>query len=327
VESFARARSSADPIETTLNFTVDGRSLGLLSEEDYMTSASVKWAAYSGAAGFTTVGLASLLLIGTKGPMHDKPALQSPPRAVAAATRPQPDAGHKPQAAAARGPGKAVAFAATMAPVANDHYEQLRSRLRWVQTRIGSDELLTPDLHSRVLLAKSAADRAGLDEVGLSFMDVYGIISAETSWVPRMGASKDGTPNLGIAQFEPATARLLGLRNPNDPVEAIHAAAVLMREAAQWSADRLDGLKLGAGERAAKLREGVSIYYNLSSKGRAKWNVHNTRQLPRETQLHILNARLGAEEAALHEAQMRAATFRPRHGDAVITAGNAASGG
>ncbi|MHB1124970.1 MAG: lysozyme family protein [Ramlibacter sp.] len=290
-----------------------------------MTSASVRWAAYSGAAGFTTVGLASLLLIGPKGPMHDQLALQSPPRAVVAATRAQSDAGHKRQAPAAQRPATAVA--ASTAPVANDHYEQLRSRLRWVQTRIGSDELLTPDLHSRVLLAKSAAERAGLDEVGLSFMDVYGIISAETSWVPRMGASKDGTPNLGIAQFEPATARLLGLRNPNDPVEAIHAAAVLMKEAAQWSADRLDGLKLGAGERAAKLREGVSIYYNLSSKGRARWNVHNTRQLPRETQLHILNARLGAEEAALHEAQMRAATFRRQHDDAVITAGNAASGG
>lgn len=293
-----------------------------------MTSASVKWAAYSGAAGFTTVGLASLLLIGPKGPLQAPVTLQqSQPHAAVAAASARPDAGHQRLDAPAQRPAQTVAVAASPAPAAAGHYEQLRSRLRWVQTRIGSDQLLTPDLHSRVLLAKSAAERAGLDEVGLSFMDVYGIISAETSWVPRMGASKDGTPNLGIAQFEPATARLLGLRNPNDPVEAIHAAAVLMKEAAQWSADRLDGLKLGAGERAAKLREGVSIYYNLSSKGRAKWNVHNTRQLPRETQLHILNARLGAEEAALHEAQMRAATFRRQHGDAVITAGNAASGG
>lgn len=289
-----------------------------------MTSASAKWAAYSGAAGFTTVGLASLLLMGPKGPMHDPVALQAQPRA--AATSAHADAGHQRLAPAARRPAKPVAVAAKHVPAADDHYPQLRSRLRWVQTRIGTDQLLTPDLHSRVLLAKSAAERAGLDEVGLSFMDVYGIISAETSWVPRMGASKDGTPNLGIAQFEPATARLLGLRDPNDPVEAIHAAAVLMKEAAQWSADRVDGLKLGADERAAKLREGVSIYYNLSSKGRAKWNVHNTRKLPRETQLHILNARLGAEEAALHEAQMRAASFRRNEGDAVITAGDVSSG-
>lgn len=292
-----------------------------------MTSASVKWATYSGVAGFATVGLASLLLIGPRGPMHDQLALQSPARAIAAATGARSDARHQRQSPAARPRPNPVTVAASAAPAVNGHYEQLRSRLRWVPTRIGSDELLTPDLHSRVLLAKSAAERAGLDEVGLSFMDVYGIISAETSWVPRMGASKDGTPNVGIAQFEPATARLLGLRNPNDPVEAIHAAAVLMKEAAQWSADRLDGLKLGAGERAAKLREGVSIYYNLSSKGRAKWNVHNTRQLPRETKLHILNARLGAEEAALHEAQMRAAGSRGQHDDAVLTAGSPGSGG
>ncbi|NKE64218.1 hypothetical protein RAMLITH_00155 [Ramlibacter sp. RBP-2] len=290
-----------------------------------MTSASVKWAAYSGAAGFVTVGLASLLLIGPKGPLHGQVKLQEA-GSVVATSAPRGAARQRVAAAAPR-PVHAVPVAAGTAPVANGHYDQLRSRLRWVQTRIGGDELLTPDLHSRVLLAKSAAERAGLEEVGLSFMDVYGIISAETSWVPRLGASKDGTPNLGIAQFEPATARLLGLRNPDDPVEAIHAAAVLMKEAAQWSADRLDGLKLGAGERATKLREGVSIYYNLSSKGRARWNVHNTRQLPRETQLHILNARLGAEEAALHEAQMRAAAFRRRHDDAVLTAGNAAAGG
>lgn len=284
-----------------------------------MTSASVKWAAYSGAAGFATAGLASLLLIGPRGPL---PASHSGPHAVAKVTRPSA----APQQRPARPKPQATAVAAVTG-AEPDHYAQLRGRLRWVQTRIGSDQLLTPDLHSRVLLAKSAAERAGLDDVGLSFMDVYGIISAETSWVPRTGSSKDGTPNLGIAQFEPATARLLGLRNPNDPVEAIHAAAVLMKHAAQWSADRVDGLKLGAGERAAKLREGVSIYYNLSSKGRAKWNGQNTDKLPRETRLHILNARLGAEEAALHEAQMRAATFRRQHGDdAVITAGTVATG-
>ena len=289
-----------------------------------MTSACVKWAAYSGAAGFATVGLASLLLIGPRGPLHQQslPALQSAPAITAA----PPDGRTGLRAAAASRPAAAMTAAASPPP-APDGYEQLRGRLRWVPTRIGSDELLTPDLHSRVLLAKSAAEGARLDEVGLSFMDVYGIISAETSWVPRLGASKDGTPNLGIAQFEPATARLLGLRNPDDPVAAIHAAAVLMKEAAQWSANRLDGLKLGGEERAARLREGVSIYYNLSSKGRARWNGQNTRNLPRETQLHIHNARLGAREAALHEAQMRAATFRGRGDGAVITAGDNSSGG
>jgi hypothetical protein len=185
------------------------------------------------------------------------------------------------------------------APVRHEdgYYAQLRTRIRWVETRIGDDKLMTPDASSRVLLAKSAAERAGLHEVGLSFKDVYGIINAETSWIPRMGASKDGTPNLGLAQFEPATARALGLRNPNDPVEAIHVAALHMKEAAEWSAKRLSGLKLNAGERAEKLREGVSIFYNLSSKGRSRWNGKNTAKLPIETRLHIRNARTGAQMA------------------------------
>jgi hypothetical protein len=193
-----------------------------------------------------------------------------------------------------------VAAAAAAEPVRQEdsYYAQLRSRIRWVETRIGNDKLLTPDDSSRVLLAKSAADRAGLKAVGLSFKDVYGIISAETSWIPRMGASKDGTPNLGLAQFEPATARALGLRNPDDPVEAIHVAALHMKEAAEWSANRIAGLKLGATERALKLREGVSIFYNLSTKGRNRWNGKNTAMLPIETQLHIRNARTGARFAA-----------------------------
>lgn len=202
----------------------------------------------------------------------------------------------------------AAAPAAVQPPSLEDrYYAQLRSKIHWVETRIGSDKLLTPDDSSRVLLAKSAAERARLQDVGLSFKDVYGIINAETSWIPRMGASKDGTPNLGLAQFEPATARALGLRNPNDPVEAIHVAALHMKEAAEWSANRIANLKLGAGERAEKLREGVSIFYNLSTKGRNRWNGRNTAKLPIETQLHIRNARSGAQFAAQLDARQPAA--------------------
>ncbi|MDB5946956.1 MAG: hypothetical protein JWQ33_1982 [Ramlibacter sp.] len=210
-------------------------------------------------------------------------------------------------------PSVAVQQAAPVVTPAVDpedsYYAQLRSKIHWVETRIGTDKLLTPDDSSRVLLAKSAADRAGLREVGLSFKDVYGIISAETSWIPRMGASKDGTPNLGLAQFEPATARALGLRNPNDPVEAIHVAAMHMKEAAEWSANRIAGLKLSAVDRAERLREGVSIFYNLSSRGRNRWNGRNTEKLPIETRLHIRNARTGAQYAAELEAQQASSGF------------------
>ncbi|GAB3646726.1 hypothetical protein GCM10028813_07600 [Ramlibacter alkalitolerans] len=209
-------------------------------------------------------------------------------------------------------PAPAVQVAAAAAPatpfntlkVDTSYYDQLRSKLTWLPVRYAGNVLKTPDVPSRLLLAKSAAQRAGLSEVGLSYRDVYGIINAETSWIPRMGASKDGTPNLGIAQFEPATAKAVGLTDPTDPVQAVHALAVHLKDAAKWSAKRLDGLKLSPTQYALKLREGVSIYYNLSSKGRAAWNGLNTKKLPIETRRHIANARIGAREAAELEAQL-----------------------
>jgi hypothetical protein len=101
----------------------------------------------------------------------------------------------------------------------------------------------------------------------------------------------------GLAQFEPATARAVGLRNPNDPVEAVQAAAMHLKEAAQWSARRLQRLNLGATDLATKLREGVSVYYNLSTRGRNAWHGLNSDQMPVETRLHIRNVRAGALKA------------------------------
>ena len=208
------------------------------------------------------------------------------------------------QAIAQIEPDRVVAPALLVRPE-DGYYQELRTQIHWVSTRLGGADMLTPDPDSRMLLAKSAARRAGLDEVGLSYKDVYGIINAETSWVPRMGAGKDGTPSFGIAQFEPATARALGLRDPDDLVEAVHVAARHMKEAALWSAARIARLHLGVIQRAEKLREGVSIYYNLSSRGRAVWNGRNTMRLPVETRLHIQNARIGAQQAALLDSQLR----------------------
>jgi hypothetical protein len=174
----------------------------------------------------------------------------------------------------------------------------LRSRIKFETVRWAGKPVQTLDEASRILLAKAAADKAGLREVGLSFHDVYGVIEAETSWIPRTGESKDGTPNLGLAQFEPKTARALGLKDPGDPVQAVFAAAAHMKDAAEWAAGKIGKLKLDPVQYAAKLREGVSIYYNLSVKGRNKWDGLNTAQLPVETQRHIRNAVAGAQEAA-----------------------------
>lgn len=262
-----------------------------------MVRASASLPVYSAIAGFTIVGLACLVARDLRAPKVPAQLIHAASAASSAATPmvALPIIAALPVAASPRvatGPSRAD----------ERHYASLRSSMRWVRTRMGN----APDHHSRLLLVKSAAQRARLHEVGLGWRDVYGVIMAETSWVPRVGRSKDGTPNLGIAQFEPATARALGLRDPHDPVESVHIAAEHMKEAAQWSAARIAGLRLAEGERAAKLREGVSIYYNLSSRGRSAWNGLNTHRLPVETKRHIANARIGALEAALLDGQSQA---------------------
>lgn len=268
---------------------------------------------YSAIAGFTVVGLACLLARDFRGPRQ--PAAEPLHPAAVAAPVAEPVV-TLPILVAAPAPAGAAPRPGLEARAAERHYAGLRSGIRWVRTRLGH----APDPHSRVLLAKSAAQRAALHEVGLGWRDVYGIIAAETSWVPRLGQSRDGTPNLGIAQFEPATARALGLRNPNDPVESVHIAAAHMKEAAQWSAGRIAGLRLAESERAAKLREGVSIYYNLSSRGRAAWNGLNTHRLPVETRRHIANARIGAQEAAMLDGRLQAMKFGQGPAQAVMAA-------
>jgi hypothetical protein len=192
-----------------------------------------------------------------------------------------------------------LAAAAPSASAEKAYYDGLRAQLKWVPVQVDGRERRTPDPKSRLLLARSAAERAGLSEVGLDFRDVYGVINAETSWVPRTGMGRNGVASHGLAQFEPATARALGVANANDPVEAVHAAATLLKEAAQWSARRIAGLGLSGADYAKRLREGVSIYYNLSSRARERWNGTSTAALPVETQRHIANVRVGARQAEL----------------------------
>jgi hypothetical protein len=199
-----------------------------------------------------------------------------------------------------------AAGVATAAPAA----QPLKTQLRWVPADLGPGHV-TLDAPSRLLLARSAARQAGLHEVGLDFRDVYGVINAETSWVPRKGMGKNGVVSEGLGQFEPATARAVGLRDPNDAVEAVHATARLLREAAQWSAARIARLGLAPEQRAAKLREGVSIYYNLSSKARATWDGRNTQSLPVETQRHIRNVRVGAQQAERLHARLGGGKLAP----------------
>jgi hypothetical protein len=202
------------------------------------------------------------------------------------------------------GAGSAMAASAAPAEAA------LQARLRWVPADLGGGRV-TLDAASRLLLARSAAEWAGLREVGLDFRDVYGVINAETSWVPRTGMGKNGVASAGLGQFEPATARAVGLRNPNDAVEAVYAAARLLREAAVWSAQRIARLGLAPEQRAARLRDGISIYYNLSTRARSAWSGLNTDSLPIETLRHIRNVRAGARQADQLNARLGGPSMPP----------------
>jgi hypothetical protein len=187
---------------------------------------------------------------------------------------------------------------AAKAVIAFTSPDELREQIKFETVKWAGKPVKTLDEASRILLAQAAAEKAGLNEVGLSYKDVYGVIEAETSWVPRSGMGNNGVQSHGLAQFEPRTAKGLGLTDPNDPVQAVFAAAVNIKHGAQWAQGRIAPLKLAPDEYAMKLREGVSVYYNLSIKGRNKWDGLNTAELPIETQRHIRTVRAGAEEAA-----------------------------
>jgi hypothetical protein len=196
--------------------------------------------------------------------------------------------------------------------------DAVRSAIKLETVRWGGKPVQTLDEASRILLARAAAEKAGLSKLGLGYQDVYGVIEAETSWIQRTGASKDGTPNLGLAQFEPRTARGMGLTDPHDPVLAVFAAAQYMKMGAEWASGRIGHLKSDPDLYAAKLREGVSVHYNLSIKGRNKWNGLNTAALPVETQRHIRNAALGARKprswpaSSMSDERTRRGYWQPR---------------
>lgn len=250
---------------------------------------------------FAAVGiLTSQLVPSVSGPVSTGAA--SALAAVRAATAGRQGADNAVAAVgtAAHSAPPAIALATPVAKVAVRFASEqaLRAQIKWVPVRYDGEKTRTLDESSRLLLAEVAAQKAGLYEVGLSYRDVYGVIQAETSWIPRSGKGRNGVTSLGLAQFEPRTARGLGLKDPRDPVQAVYAAAVNMKHGAEWAEDRIAHLQLTPEERAEKIREGVSIYYNLSVKGRNKWDGINTAELPVETQRHIRNTRAGAEKAA-----------------------------
>jgi hypothetical protein len=175
-------------------------------------------------------------------------------------------------------------------------FDQIREEFNYVNVKIGSTNYQVLDASSRISLAKTVANELKLEEKGLTWRDLYGLIHAETGWISRPGIGNNKVVSLGLAQFEPDTAKSIGLDDPEDPVQAVYGAGVLMGMAADWSSARVKrkASRLRKSEVNAAFKEGVSIYYNTSSSLRRKWNVRNTHEFPEATLHHIRNTKEGA---------------------------------
>lgn len=174
---------------------------------------------------------------------------------------------------------------------------ELHGQLRYIEVRFGNSNYKTLDPVSRIELTKAAAQEADLEAAGLDWRDLYGVIHAETNWIARTGYGSGGAVNTGLAQFDAQTARAYGVSNPKDPIQALMGSAKLIKEAAQWAADRARKFRIPATMLPSVIREGVSVYYNLSWKARHEWIPLRTASLPAPTQRHIRSTREGAEIA------------------------------
>lgn len=179
--------------------------------------------------------------------------------------------------------------------------DQLRAQLDYVEVEYMGKKSTALDVPSRVTLAKAAAQEFELEKSGLTWKDLYGVIHAETAWISRDGMGLNGKVSRGLAQMEDATAKALGINDPNDPVDAAFGAAKLLKEAAAWSHSRIRNLGLTGQERKEALRDGISVYYNLSSKKRAEWDGTNNHEMPYATQRHIENVKDGVALAHRYE--------------------------
>ena len=238
---------------------------------------------------------------------------------ILSTAQPEPAAPSRYQSGVLANPSQAPPPAPAIEQVREDPWQtpelqDLRQRLNYVDVTFEGRRTLTLDGASRVALSKWAASQHQLHRHGLSWRDLYGTIQAETDWIERQGMGKNRVASHGIAQLEPATAKVLGITDPRDPIQAVHAAAHLLKEAGAWS--RAKVAHLPAQLRANAMRDGLSVYYNLSSRARAAWNGENTAELPVETQQHIRNARQGVKDAGYIETQaLRTQTRLEREAD------------
>ena len=206
---------------------------------------------------------------------------------------------------------KAVAFgmALTFATSAQSNQVVSHTTLPLIDVKINGVMLKAVAIEDRVRLSKDAASAANLKRAGLDWKDLYAIVNAESDWSPRSAIGRNGKASMGLAQLEAATAKSLNV-DPHNTKQALGAVASLLKEATAWS--RAKGHSKDSG--------GISVYYNLSTAARNRWNG-DVLSLPIETQRHISNFKQSRFSAAMIERKIlnherllksRMAQYKPR---------------
>lgn len=157
-----------------------------------------------------------------------------------------------------------------------------------VKVRIEGREMDAMHPMDRVRLCKMVAQEKNLKDMDLDWRDLYAVIHAESAWSSRDGMGFNGKVSRGLAQLEDSTSRALNVKDPNDPKQALGAAADLLKEASRWRMAKGHTVQSGA----------LSVYYNLSTKARNDWNG-SKHSLPYPTVHHIDNVQMGRNSATL----------------------------
>lgn len=183
--------------------------------------------------------------------------------------------------------------------------------VRMVPVRFQGKRLASVYPADRVALAKEAAQSTRLNKkLGAdAWKVVYGVISAESNWVPRNGMGANKRVSYGIAQMESPTAKALGIDPMNAHESAVGVAKLIDEASNAYRSRKHQGLvvtdELGRQmpERTA-IAAYISVHYNTSSSMRANWGG-NVGDLEKPTQVHIKNVSFGISEASAIERQMR----------------------
>lgn len=141
-----------------------------------------------------------------------------------------------------------------------------------------------------VKLSRQAAQEASRTEgIKIDPLKVGAIMMAESSLVARTGWSANGkTPSYGLAQMEPNTARLLGVKDPNDPLQSALGVAKLVAE----------GMRFARSNGKVDEHIAMSLAYNTSTSLRRSLvtqygSALRLEHLPQATQNHVKNMAYG----------------------------------